>query len=44
MTDYLAEKQRFHRPESECGAALGPHETDALNDKVVHLPIVRAVA
>lgn len=37
MVDYLAEKQRAHHPESECGAALGPVETQSLNSKVVSL-------
>lgn len=37
MVEYLAEKQRAHHPESECGPALGPKETESLDAKVVRL-------
>lgn len=39
FTEYLSEKQQFHREDSECGPALGPTETARLNAKVVALPI-----
>lgn len=33
MVDYLAEKQEAHRPESECGPAIGPNEDNVLRGK-----------
>lgn len=41
MVEYLADKQRAHHPESECGPAIGPGEHSILTAKVVHLPVVR---
>lgn len=35
MVDYLAEKQRCHHPESECGPAIGPREETRLSGKVI---------
>jgi hypothetical protein len=37
VTDYLAEKQRCHHPESECGPAIGPGEKARLDSKVTSL-------
>ena len=42
FADYLHEKNAAHHPLSENGRDLGPTETDRLNSKVVHLPIVKA--
>lgn len=42
MTDYLAEKQRAHRPESEAGPAIGPGEHDRLTGKALKLVAVAA--
>lgn len=39
FANFLKLKNDFHHPESECGRDLGPTERDALNSKVVHLPI-----
>jgi hypothetical protein len=33
MVSYLAEKQRAHHPQSECGPAIGPNEGAALDTK-----------
>lgn len=33
MVEYLAEKQRAHHPESECGPAIGPNEGKVLTRK-----------
>lgn len=33
MVEYLAEKQQAHRPESECGPAIGPTEDNVLRGK-----------
>lgn len=41
MVDYLAEKQKAHHPDSECGPAIGPKECNLLSRKVANL---RAVA
>lgn len=30
MVEYLAEKQKAHHPESECGPAIGPNESGKL--------------
>jgi hypothetical protein len=35
MVEYLAEKQRAHHPESECGPALGPKECQKLTTLAV---------
>lgn len=32
MVDYLAEKQRAHCPDSECGPAIGPNEDARLRE------------
>jgi hypothetical protein len=39
MVEYLAEKQRAHHPESECGPAIGPNECQKLSGKVVQLRV-----
>jgi hypothetical protein len=41
MQAYLAEKAKAHRPESECGPAIGPGEDNVLRGKFTR---VRAVA
>jgi hypothetical protein len=33
VCDYLREKERAHRPDSECGPAIGPNEDASLRDK-----------
>ena len=38
--DYLAEKAKAHRPESECGPAIGPKE----HDKLTKLAVVAGTA
>lgn len=42
--DFLSHKHQFHRPESECGPAIGPNEDETLRNKVVALPLVGRVA
>jgi len=39
VVEYLAEKQRAHHPESECGAAIGPKEQELLDAKVAQFPL-----
>ncbi len=41
MQEYLTEKARAHRPESECGPAIGPGEDTTLRSK---LTLVQAAA
>jgi hypothetical protein len=41
FADYLAAKNDAHRIDSECGPAIGPREQEALDAKVVHLPLGR---
>lgn len=38
MHDYLATKVSFHRPDSECGPALGPNESATLTEKLAAVP------
>lgn len=37
LVDYLATKQAAHRPDSECGPAIGPTERATLDAKVVQI-------
>jgi hypothetical protein len=39
--EYLIEKAKAHRPDSECGPAIGPNEKSRLDSKVVSLPLGR---
>lgn len=43
VTEYMADKNAAHHPESECGPAIGPKECARLTSKIAHLPIARAV-
>ncbi len=40
--EYLTEKARAHRPESEMGPAIGPNEHDRLSRKATRLSVVAA--
>jgi hypothetical protein len=44
MVAYLGEKQAAHRPESECGPAIGPNESNVLRLKLAPVSVAGAAA